>query len=198
LSGHLKPDVPQQYGTLKAWITALAKQGMEPRQIIQTTGCSRSYAWTLYNKAQAAKPSKDAEELHVEVEEVTVETEQPPIITETEEEIPTVAISERIKAGMLEGEDIEYIFQAVNEMLPTKYKRPEKAIKVLGKVWEAPLNRLLAKYLDENIDLWVALIVTIVVFAPVPVQYVRDRKEKEALEAKKKTKDKLPKKAEGE
>lgn len=85
-------------------------------------------------------------------------------------------------AELIDARNITGLFVAINDMLPDRYKRPQDSLNILGQVWERPLNRVMSEHLTEDYDLIFAALVTITVFAPVPVAMLRDRQE----EAKKK------------
>ena len=68
--------------------------------------------------------------------------------------------------GELSPEDITSVFQAVNQLFAEKNQRPEKAMSVLGKLWYRPANKILEEYSDKNPLLVIAIIMTLVTFAP--------------------------------
>jgi len=163
-----KVAIPEEHKSLAEWILALIDQGLKPPKIIQKTGCSKSYAWRLYKEVQDKKEEKAPQPPEVEVEEVTKKVPEIPV-----EEPPTEItllrkeeIREAIEEGIVTEKEVGAIFQAINDLLPTKYKRPREAIELLGSIWETPLNRILDKYMEENTDIFIALIVTIIVFSP--------------------------------
>ena len=74
---------------------------------------------------------------------------------------------------------ITHLFESINDLIPTIYRRPKESMALLGNVWFEPLNRVLGAYIDQNIDVYFAIIVTIVVFAPSAIDYTTaKRKEK--------------------
>lgn len=85
-----------------------------------------------------------------------------------------IANNEAVKTA-LSKKDIAGIFKSINCLLPAKYRREAEQMDLLGGVWEAPLNRLMGKYVDQNSDLYVALVMTIIVFAPAGVAMMKDR-----------------------
>lgn len=117
------------------------------------------------------------------IEEVEVPTEEErkevPVVPEGEVEVPEI--------GMLSSQDLTYIWQSVNQLFPEKHQRPDKAMNLLGKLWVKPANRLVEKYATENVDLYLALGGTALIFAPSIVGMVREKREaKEKKEEKKK------------
>lgn len=131
---------------------------------------------------------KKAMEKPQEIQETTkekLEIEQTPPATlpeDLEEVLPIIEdeveprITELAAKGFLTAQDLKCVFESINMLIPEDYRRPKEAMQILGNVWEKPLNRLTEKYLDENVDLYIAIMVTIVVFAPAPVTYIRNRK----------------------
>jgi len=168
------------------------KQQPTYQQIAKKLGCTKEYIRYVKNRYMKAEAPEEkiaeeaVEEAKLEPTEQPIEIEPtPPVIPPPEltEELGEVApaITKAVKEGILTQQQITSIFQSVNELLPPKYQRPKKSMELLGSVWEKPLNRMMEKYIDENIDLYVAVIVTIVIFAPVPIQYARDRAKKKKV-----------------
>ena len=65
-------------------------------------------------------------------------------------------------------------------MIPQTYKRPPESMALLGNVWFEPLNRILGAYIDQNIDVYFALIVTVIVFAPSAIDYTTEKRKEKA------------------
>jgi len=173
------------YGSEKKHIIELYKQGLSSAEIARQTGYNRSYVWrTIKKYEEKGEPTPEEKPTPTPTEakkpEVVITAEPVVIPPELKEKIAV-----EVKKGFLTEEEITSIFQSINDILPKKYQRPKESMKLLGKVWEKPLNRLVEKYLDENVDLYVAIIVTVIVFSPSVKDYIADKR-KEAEEAKKK------------
>lgn len=117
-----------------------------------------------------APQEREGEEKLVEKIEIT----PPPKLKELKTEEPPT--KEEIE-GFINSKQITQLFQSVNMMIPKKYQRPDESMALLGSVWSKPLNRILAKYENENYDIIIASVTTIIVFAPIPVEYMRDRRQ---------------------
>lgn len=177
-------------------LVELIQQGASPQELYKSGKCSKAYAYKAYKIAKGLEAQKTEEvkeikpEVEYEYEPKEVAPEIEPI--EIKPEVPEVSeeakaeIAERVAKGFLTSEDISAIFNAVNDCLG-KYKRPKESIELLGKVWEKPLNRMCEKYLDENVDLYVAVITTVIVFAPSLQMYIQDRR-KAKVESKRSVK----------
>ena len=104
------------------------------------------------------------------IEEVTPEVPKKP------EEKAKEIIAEGILEGKFTKEQLTALFQAINEWLPSKYRKSQDTCKLLGSVWESPINKRIEQI--EDADLWFALFVTIVVYGNIPVQIVMERRKK--------------------
>lgn len=124
---------------------------------------------TVKEEAEREVPTIEAEEVEKAevVEEVKVSTEVEPI-----ERL------EKIEVGMLTEEDLTYVWQSVNQLFPEKHQRPDRSMRLLGKLWMKPANRLMEKYATENIDLYLAIGGTVLVFAPSIIGMIRERRKK--------------------
>jgi len=159
-------------------------------EIHKLTGANKSYIYEVLRKHKAGEYAEKPETPTPTQTEGTPEKPKiefeftpvtpPPEITalkstvEVTEEIGAAA--EAAKEETLTPEMITHLFTSVNDLIPSKYKRPKESMELLGSVWHKPLNRLFAKYVDENIDLYFAIITTIIVFAPCAVEYVGDKR----------------------
>ena len=163
-------EIPSQFPTLTAWCEALAREGLKPREIRQKTNCSKSTAYNAVKKAGKEKAEGRAEPSEVKVEEVKKEVpeiKEPPTVEEPEPAEPLERVAGKLIAGaILDPEDLEYLFRALNDLFPGRFQRPDKSMKLLGKVWYKPANRILQEYMEQNIDVYFAGIVTVIVFAP--------------------------------
>lgn len=112
------------------------------------------------------------------IEEAEAPTEETIPSEFVEKAIPVEKIAERLEAGMLTTEDLMYVWQSVNALFPEKHQRPDKGMEILGKLWVKPANRMIEKYAVENVDLYIAVGVTILTFAPSIIGMVRERKKK--------------------
>lgn len=162
----------------------------EIAQMAADIGCSKSlvYKWLrkMPKPTEVVTPTPVEPVVTVEEEgivEVPVieEAEVPIIEEEAVVEVPSERVeglAERLEAGMLTSEDITYVWSSVNQLFPQKYQRPDKAMQILGKLWVKPANRMIEKYAVENVDLYLAVGVTVLTFAPSLVGMVRDRRKK--------------------
>ena len=136
--------------------------------------------------AEAVITVKEEEEAEVPViEEAEAPAEEEGPKEFKEKAVPIEEIEAKLEAGVLTSEDLSYIWQSVNQLFPEKHQRPEKAMSLLGKLWVKPANRLVEKYATENVDLYLALGGTALVFAPSIIGMVREKREKEKKEVKK-------------
>lgn len=158
-------EIPSQFPTLTAWCEALAREGMNPREIRQKTNCSKSTAYNAVKKADREKEKGTAKKPDVKVEEVLKEVPQIEEATEPAKPLETVS-AKLITGAILDPEDLEYLFRALNDLFPDNIQRPDKSMKLLGKVWFKPANRILQEYMEQNVDIYFAGIVTVIVFAP--------------------------------
>lgn len=161
-----KPQRPEAYRLIE-------ENKLSTKQIAQQTGYT-TVSINRFKKNLQLKKAKPGTlgEPKVEIEKIAPAIPPPELMETTPgiEITPTPEIEAALKA-----KDIEGVFQGINELLPQQYKRTKGQISLLGNVWEKPLNRMMEKYVDENVDLYIAIIVTILVFAPVPIQYARDK-----------------------
>ena len=164
-------EIPSQFPTLTAWCEALAREGLNPREIRQKTNCSKSTAYNAFNKIEKEKQKGEALKPEVKVEEIkkeVLEIEEPPTVEEAEPAQPSMeGIGAKLITGaILDPEDLEYGLSLINELFPEKHKRPQKSMRFLGKIWYKPANRILQQYMEENIDVYFAGIFTVIAFAP--------------------------------
>lgn len=171
-------------------LEALIREGKkDTADLVKETGYSPQHIRKVRKaiKIKDAQPPKRV--LKTPEEFKTVEKVQVTPTISTSPEIPTLEQAPSVilqkpemkqqLTYLLQAGQITSLFNAINEMIPQAYRRSNEAMEMLGSVWEAPLNRILEEHLPENYDLIFAGIVTIVVFAPVPVQYSRDKQKKE-------------------
>lgn len=171
--GHYQREISPQ----KNKAIELLKEGrLKIREIAKETGYTTTSIRRFKKEIEETPTGLQTPE--AEIEPITPAKPPKELI---EAEGITLEPTPQIKAA-LQAKDIEGVFEGVNQLLPKDYQRTKEQISLLGKVWEAPLNRLMEKYVDENIDLYIAIIVTVLVFAPVPIKYLREkRKEKKQL-----------------
>lgn len=147
-------------------------------QIAKDTGYTPQHINRLAKKVKTfitplpkeAPQEKEGEEKPIEKIEVTPPAKLKEIQTE---ELPT---REEVE-GFINSRQITQLFQSVNQMIPKKYQRPNESMELLGNVWSKPLNRLLERYENENYDLIIATVTTVIVFSPVAVEYMRDKRQ---------------------
>lgn len=146
-------------------IVTLARQGKTAREIRQLTNCSKAYAYKAVKFVEQEKQKAKVAPSKVEVETVeapVIEVEPAP--TPTEKKPPQVVL--HALEGELSAEDMTYVWESINELFPEQYQRPEKAMRLLGKVWVKPVNRYIKDIAMENADLYIAIVVTLITFAP--------------------------------
>lgn len=167
-----------QDSELTTKIKSLLKQGKTVSEVIELTNAGRS---TVYQVRKGMK--KETGEAEVKPSQVTVEHIEPEKTEELQaEELaegeklqePLTKISGALMTGVFTTDDTTALIEAVNGLFPAKHQRTDKQIALVGKVWNRPLNRILEKYLDENVDLYLAVVVTVLVFAPSLYGVVKD------------------------
>jgi len=148
----------------------------EIKAIATRCGCKSSYVYKLLRKLPKPEPTGVPEAVEPVVKvEAEAEKEVPTIeVEEVKEKAEVEGLAEKIEAGILTEDDLKYIWQSVNQLFPLKHQRPEKSMDLLGKLWVKPANRLMEKYATENIDLYLAIGGTALVFAPSVVGMVRE------------------------
>jgi len=152
-------------------------------------GCAKSLIYKVLRKMPkpaelkpagepivSAQPEPEMEVPLIE-EEVSSEEVVPEEFKEKAE--PLEEITAKFEAGLLTSEDLMYVWQSVNNLFPLKHQRPSKSMEILGKLWVKPANRMIEKYATENVDLYLAIGVTILTFAPSLVSMVRERRKPE-------------------
>lgn len=171
-------EIPSQFSTLTSWCEALAREGLNPREIRQKTNCSRSTAYNAVKVAEKEKAKGKAEPSRVKVEEVKKEVpeiKEAPTVEEAEPPKPLEKVAGKLIAGaILDPEDLEYGLSLINELFPEKHQRPQKSMRFLGKIWYKPANRILQEYMEQNVDLYFAGIMTVLAFAPAIYGTVKD------------------------
>lgn len=73
-------------------------------------------------------------------------------------------IAKVLAKGMLTKDQLTAVFSMVNELILNGYHSKESCALMAG-VWFAPINRLMAKYSQENVDLYIAIIISVMWFA---------------------------------
>jgi len=179
---------------------------LSPQDLSKRFDANLSYCYTVKGKWEKNKKPFESEKTVTQPETNT--KGQPPAsgtgepisvsVTEVlkpeaqvETETPSIQLPEGVKKALLEGElspeDISSVFQAVNQMFPENHQRPDKAMIVLGKLWYRPANKILEEYSDKNPLLVIAVIMTLVTFAP-NIKGVFDDWRKSKTESKEKLK----------
>lgn len=153
------------------------------REIAQATGYHKVHIRRLVKEVQkqrlgGAEVKTGTEEGETVAPQVTVETVEAEEIPEAEVQTPEGIALGAISKGEWNEDDIFSLFDSVNQLFPEKYQRPEKATRAVAKAWVKPFNRLLEKYADENVDLYIAIAVTAMYFAPSVMGIVRDKMSK--------------------
>jgi len=161
----------------------LIKEGTPLKEVAKQTDYTIQHIRRIAKKIERgeAKP-RTAQKPEATIEEIPPATPPPELLKEVTapEGAPGLGVptTPEIEAA-IKAKDIEALFASVNQLLPPEYQRPKESMALLGKVWEAPLNRMMEKYVDQNIDIYIALITTIIIFAPAPIKYIRERQKKE-------------------
>lgn len=163
------------------------------KEIAQATGYEIGHIRRLAKQVQKQKlkgetPEAETSEGETVTPSVKVESVEAEEIPEAEVLTPEGIASQAIAKGFFDENDIFSLFDGVNSLFPEKFRRDEKATRAVSKAWVKPFNRLLDKYADENVDLYIALAVTIMYFAPCAVGMVRDRMSKPKKEISKEVK----------
>jgi len=155
------------------------------REIATRCNCSKAYVYKWMRKMPQPEPSGVPEAVEPVVKvEAEAEREVPEIEVEEapkefkEKAEPIEKLAEKMEAGLLTEDDLTYVFQSVNQLFPVKHQRPDKSMELLGKLWVKPANRLMEKYATENIDLYLAIGGTALVFAPSVVGMMREMRAK--------------------
>jgi len=160
-------------------------------KIAEETPCSKSYAHKALKKAQAeaktqgiSEPSATEPSVTIVAEkEKTAEYVEAPAeqkealetLTETGETTP--AMAHLLAEGELTAEDMSFLFEAANDgirMFNAKRAPSDKSAKFLGKLWVKPFNKWWATVSEQNPLLAIAVIVTVIVYAPCLIGVVVD------------------------
>lgn len=173
-----KDQKPHAIELIKAQLEQTGK--VNAKEIAQATGYEVGHIRRLAKKVQKQKlggtetlePETEGETVTPDVRVESVEAEE---IPEAEVLTPEGIASQAMAKGFFDEDDIFSLFDSVNSLFPEKYRRDEKATRAVSKAWVKPFNRLLEKYADENVDLYIAVAVTVMYFAPSAVSMMRDR-----------------------
>lgn len=148
---------------------------------IMDKGVSKSYAYRLMKDAekQKNKPPEATQIRNLETmtKENPEEKKLEEIITETKTEEKTEESPQQglLQTGFFEPSELKEIFKEANTFLDTEAKLPDTSCTLLGKLWAKPLNRWIGKSGDQNLDIKMAVIVTIGLLAPRIVKTVQKR-----------------------
>lgn len=178
-------EIPPQFKTLGDWVSSLANEGKNPQDMVQLTNCSKSYAYKFYNKARKAveKTGVGEESSEVSIEEVKREVKEPTAPTKSPVELAEEkreraqklfdekarpVIEEILTSGQVTVRTAGMLFKAVNFPLKKWYPRyamSDEECLDLGSMWCPILNRKFKESIDkgEDLDLWFALLVTIMI-----------------------------------
>jgi len=172
-------------------------------KIAEETPCSKASAHKALKKAQAETKQKPAE-LGATEPSVTIVKEQektPEFIEhpdETKEALETLtetgettpAVAHLLAEGELTAEDMSFLFEAANDgirMFNPKRAPSDKSSKFLGKLWVKPFNKWWSTVSEQNPLLAIAVIVTVIVYAPCLIGVIVDwraSREKKPAETK--------------
>lgn len=172
-------------------LKALIESGVtDYKELMRQTGASKAYVYKALHRYGVQTPQEQKTEAEIPKAEkpaftFKAETVVPPPEL-AEAETPTLEtieekVAEVTAKGFLTSEEITYLFESINELFGEE-KRPKESCQLMGKVWEKPLNRLAEKYLDQNVDLYIALICTALWVAPVIKAKIEKRRKKKAEE----------------
>ena len=155
----------------------------EIKEIAKACDCSKALVHKCLRKMPKIEPTglpepvepvvkveEEAEREVPTIEEVTPEVPQKP------EQKAKDILAEGIIEGKFTKEQLASFFSAINEWLPTKYRKPQETCELLGAVWESPINKRIEQI--EDVDLWFAIGVTIVVYGSIPARYIMERRKK--------------------
>ena len=183
-----KKGRPQKLSKSKA--VELIKQQLEQtgkvnaKEVAEATGYHPVHIRRLVKQVEKQIKYPETEKPIAEGETVTptvtVETAKAEEIPLTPEEQAEGIVTEAIEKGEWNEEDLFSLFDSVNMLFPERHRRDDKATRAVAKAWVKPFNRMMEKYADA--DLYIALAVTAMYFAPPIISIVRERatKKKEA------------------
>jgi len=166
------------YGALKA-------------KIKEEVPCSRTLAHNAITWVKRQRKGEVPQEPKVTIEDEEKKEpqfmEEPQAIEEIgKEEMPPVA-EHLISEGEMSAEDLEYVFGALNQVFPEKHQRPDKAMRILGKLWYRPFNKMWSKLTEQNPMLAVAIVVTVITFLPSFIGVISDWRKSKKKEKKEET-----------
>lgn len=181
----------------------LIKKGVNLKEVQKQTGYSMNNLRRIRHKIRGTTPKKykprkpkAIEHKELPSESLTIEqippAKPPPELEEIE---PTVEVTDELREKVklaITSKHIVGMYQAVNEALPKQYQRSKAQLEILGELGEAPLNRLMEKYIDENVDLYIFLAANVVIWLPVPLKYLQQRQKKKPKPKEEKPKSELP------
>jgi len=174
--------------------TQLEQTGkVNAKEVAEATGYTPRHVHRFIEQVQKQLKYPETEKPITEGEIVTptvkVETAKAEEIPLSPEEQAEGIVAEVIEKGEWNEEDIFSLFDSINMLFPERHRRDDKATRAVAKAWVKPFNRMMEKYADA--DLYIALAVTAMYFAPPIISMVRERqtvkKEKEKVEKQTKT-----------
>ena len=114
-----------------------------------------------------------------------VVTEPTPEEIKKAEELTSKPLSEvvaGIQSGKITKKQIEALFRVENKiiasLLSDEYQHDNETIEMLAGLWEQPINRVFAKYADQNSDLYIAAVLTVFAHAPMLLKLFKDATKK--------------------
>jgi len=93
---------------------------------------------------------------------------------------------QRYAEGDMSSEDIAYAIKIIDSMYPEPYRPDEKSADFVAKLWVRPVNSLIAQYSDRNPLLVIAVVFTLMRYAPSTSKMLKDRREKAKREKEQK------------
>jgi hypothetical protein len=142
---------------------------VDANAVAQATGYHPDYIRRLTKRIKAKQYAEgetpEAITPKVEVEKVetvpAVPVEFPEVEGKAEEIVGEVA-----ELGEWTEEHVYSLISMVDSLFPEDCRHTEEQNRALSKAWVKPFNRLLQKYADQNADLYIAIVVTVLWLVP--------------------------------
>jgi uncharacterized protein with HEPN domain len=126
----------------------------------------------MQKKEQKMEQTQTSETVPTETETEQVQVpemqiEETPIIqdTVTLQEVKPEIRNELLSAKMGK-KTIRSAIAGINKIVPSKYRLEEEAIDTIAELWESPINRKVGTLKNEDLDIWIAVIVTLMICTP--------------------------------
>jgi hypothetical protein len=102
---------------------------------------------------QVQVPEMQIEETPVNQDTVTLQEVKPEIRNE-------------LMAAKMGKKTIRSAIAGINKIVPSKYRLEEEAIDTIAELWESPINRKVGTLKNEDLDIWIAVIITLMICMP--------------------------------